>query len=467
MCGVAGIIGFEKQAAEDCLSRAINAMTHRGPNANQCFQEGRIRLGHRRLPIIDLSTFANQPFIDASGRYVVVFNGEIYDFLEVKQLLLQEYPFSTKSDTEVIVAAFAKWGIGCIEYLKGMFAIAIWDRQMKKLTLVRDRFGVKPLYYYINDHYLIFASQIRALLATGLVPKQISEDGLYEVLSYQSLTAPLSIVNNVFQLQAGHYLELNGKAVNTWQYFNVFDETVDVAGEDKAAIQSNIRKLLRESVKRRLISDVPIGAFLSGGIDSSAVVALMAETMDGSPNTFNISFHEKEYDESSYAELVATKCNTNHTSIRLSANHFLNELRPALKAMDSPSGDGINTYVVSKAIRQAGITVALSGLGGDELFAGYPIFSQFSRLQRYKNTWGPTYLLRKLATTLYGNGTIRKERINSILNAPSLDIESIYPISRQIISKKHIVRLTNLDERNTVLENNFQIRVQHFIIFQH
>ena len=233
----------------------------------------------------------------------------------------------------------------------------------------------------------------------------------------------------------------------------------------KRAIQSNIRNLLRDAVKRRLISDVPIGAFLSGGIDSSAVVALMAETMDGSPNTFNISFHEKEYDESSYAELVARKFNTNHTSIRLSANHFLNELRPALKAMDSPSGDGINTYVVSKAIRQAGISVALSGLGGDELFAGYPIFNQFSRLQRYRNTWGPTYLLRKLASTLYGNGTIRKERINSILTAPSLDIESIYPISRQIISKKHILRLTNLDERNTVLEKELSAKGAAFYQF--
>ena len=183
MCGIAGIIGFEKQAAEDCITRAINAMAHRGPDASQFFQEGRVRLGHRRLSIIDLSSFANQPFIDASGRYVVVFNGEIYNFLEVKQLLLQEYPFSTNSDTEVIVAAFAKWGIDCIEYLKGMFAIAIWDRQLEHLTLVRDRFGVKPLYYYINDHYFIFASEIRALLATGLVPKQISEAGLYEFLS--------------------------------------------------------------------------------------------------------------------------------------------------------------------------------------------------------------------------------------------------------------------------------------------
>lgn len=463
MCGIAGILHFKsQQAQEQVIGAMTSALAHRGPDAQGLFLDNEIALGHRRLSIIDLSAAANQPFTDYSGRYVIVFNGEMYNYKEVK-LQLPDYPFQTNSDTETILAAFAKWGISCLQYFKGMFAFAVWDKLQKELYIVRDRMGVKPLYYYIDDEKLIFASEVRAILASSYVKKQVASEALYEYLSYQSVSYPLTMIEGIQQLEAGCYMKIKQGRAEIIKYWNLCDVPKRADYSDVTTIQENIRHLLGQSVQRRLVSDVPVGAFLSGGIDSSVVVGLMAEVAKIKPATFNISFSEKEFDESEYAEIIARKFNTNHTRIQLSPAAMLDELDHALSAMDTPSGDGVNSYVVSKAIRNTGIKVALSGVGGDELFAGYPIFNQFQKLHAKSGWWKFTALPRKMAALLLfpGRFSNKKFRLQQLLRAPSPDIEEVYPVLRQMLPAQMIKGLTTVNVNNpTALQRHL---VEHKI----
>lgn len=452
MCGIAGIFYFNgfPTAKPDAIVEMTNALGHRGPDADGFFNEKGIALGHRRLSIIDLSSASNQPLFDFSGRYVIVFNGEMYNYEEVRSQL-KDYPFKTSGDTETLIAAYTKWGIGCIEHFKGMFSFAIWDKQEDELCLVRDRMGVKPLYYYIDGEKILFASEIRSILSGGLVNRKICKEAIFEYFSYQSIGTPLTMVEGIQQLESGHYLSIKKGEIKKQQYWSITDNKRVFDYTDKTTIQANIRKLLTKSVQRRLVSDVPVGAFLSGGIDSSVVVGLMAEECKIRPATFNISFSEKEYDESVYAEIIAKKFNTHHTKIQLSPTVMLDELENALSAMDTPSGDGINTFVVSKAIKQAGIKVALSGIGGDELFAGYPIFDQFEKLHARKFLWRNTNLLRKAVAAVmpakkFSN---KRYRLQELLNCSSPDIDQVYPVLRQILSPKLIHTLLDVPGLNS------------------
>ncbi|MGN6492503.1 MAG: asparagine synthase (glutamine-hydrolyzing) [Agriterribacter sp.] len=456
MCGIAGILSFSGVSADnsDAVVKMTNALAHRGPDADGFFIEKGIALGHKRLSILDLSTASNQPFFDDSGRYVLVFNGEMYNYEEVRSQL-KDYPFKTSGDTETLMAAYSKWGVNCLKHFKGMFAFAVWDRQEEELRLVRDRMGVKPLYYYLDDDKIIFASEIRSILSSGLVSRKICKEAIFEYFSYQSVSSPLTMVQGIKQLESGCYLSIKKGEINKRQYWSVTDSASVFEYTDKVAIQANIRRLLVQSVQRRFVSDVPVGAFLSGGIDSSIVVGLMAEECKIRPATFNISFSEKEYDESIYAEIIAKKFNAHHTKIQLSPTAMLDELENALSAMDTPSGDGINTFVVSKAIRQTGIKVALSGIGGDELFAGYPIFNQFQKLHAKKNSWKNTNLLRKVIAALMPVKQFSNKgyRLLQLLNCSSPDIDQVYPVLRQILSPTLIHKLLNVSEiKSTALQ---------------
>ncbi|MFT3748928.1 MAG: asparagine synthase (glutamine-hydrolyzing) [Agriterribacter sp.] len=458
MCGIAGIISLNsKETDNGIIQRMTNAMSHRGPDAEGIFIDGEVALGHRRLSIIDLSSAANQPFSDQSGRYTIVFNGEIYNFREVRKMIA-DYPFRTGSDTEVLIAAYAKWGNNCFKYFKGMFAFAIWDKQLKKLCLVRDRMGVKPLYYFIDDKKILFASEVRALLSSGIIPKQISKNGLLEFFSYQSLNYPLTIIEGIQQLEAGTFLEIKNGDILKTRYWQLTSENTAPEYDNIDLVKETIKSLLTQSVKRRLVSDVPVAAFLSGGIDSSIVVGLMAEECKTKPDTFNISFGEKEFDESPYAEIIAKKFNTRHTKISLSPSIMLDELDNALASMDTPSGDGINTYVVSKAIKNAGIKVALSGVGGDELFAGYPIFNQYTRLNKNKFIWDNTLFFRRLISFLIrpSEFSSKKFRVMQILRLPDTGIENVYPILRQVIAPEVIKSLIKVPAQPTALQNELQ-----------
>ncbi len=442
------------------IRRMTDSMAHRGPDADACWVEGNIALGHRRLSIIDLSAAANQPFTDVAGRYVIVFNGEIYNYREVKQLI-DDYPFHTTSDTEVLIAAYLKWGADCTRYLRGMFAFVIWDRREREIFMARDPMGVKPLYYFRNRETLLFASETRALLASGLVERKIDADSLRDYFTYQSVSGCGSVIRDVHQLEAGSWMRINPEGTEQKRYWNVAATSVDFDFSNEAGVQKRIRQLLLQSIERRLVSDVPVGAFLSGGIDSSAVAGLMAEAGSGRPNTFNISFEEKEYDESRYAAQVARKFNTCHTRIVLKPTVFLDELKDALDAMDLPSGDGINSYVVSRAIRGHGMTVALSGVGGDELFAGYPFFNQYLRLRKMDWLSGlPGGLRRTLAGILSGGkGEGKRARVAQLLKLDNFSIENTYPIFRQIVSPANLQQLTSL-----LPPNSFMTAVQQDLV---
>jgi len=449
MCGIAGIIYFNKKPVEESLiQRMADSMRHRGPDAEGIFTDHELALGHRRLSIIDLSNAANQPFRDPGGRYTMVFNGEIYNYAEIKPGL-SDYPFRTHSDTEVILAGYMKWGVACLNHLRGMFTMAIWDGEERSLFIARDRLGVKPLYYYQDGDQYIFASELRAVLSVMPGKKELDHSAIAEYFRYQSIGFPFTPVKGIRQMEAGTWIRIQGGMVHTESYWDPVTRRYDFDLTDKKQVEEKVKSLMLQSVKRRLVSDVPVGALLSGGIDSSAVVGLMVEAGDPSPKTFTVTFDEVEFDESRYAEIVAKKFHADHTRIHLKPEVMLEELTHALDAMDIPTGDGINSYVVSKAIHAQGIRVALSGIGGDELFAGYPLFTNYIQLQQKSWIWKLPLSVRHIAGGLMGKGS-KKDRMRQLIGMPSPGIENSYPVFRQIVSPSVLRELTRLHSTDTL-----------------
>jgi len=453
MCGIAGIIGLrDKGDATTKIKRLANTLAHRGPDAEGFFIDDRVALAHRRLSIIDLSETANQPLFDVTGRYCIILNGEIYNYREVKSSF-SEYPFRTESDTEVVLAAYVEHGTDCLSLLNGMFALAIWDREQRELFVARDRLGVKPLYYsQTADGVFVFASEIRAILDSELIPRHLSKNGLYEYLMYQSVYSPRTIVENIFQLPAGEFGLFRDSKFEKWPFWQI-DKTTAYVDIDESEVKKNIKELLLRSVERRMVSDVRLGAFLSGGIDSSAVVALMSEVSEQPIDTFSVFFGEREFDESRYSNLIAQKYNTRHTGVVITPGDLLAELPSALKAVDSPSGDGINTYVVSKATKRSGLKVALSGLGGDELFAGYPNFLRWLKLKKGIYPKIPTTMRKSLAFALSASKRSKAHRSADILRAEGSDISDIYSVLRQVMSKKIVDDLSMFDKSDNDVED--------------
>lgn len=452
MCGITGILHFNKLPdAPQRVVRMTNAIAHRGPDAEGFYDDPCIALGHRRLSILDLSGAANQPFFDTSGNYVMVFNGEIYNYLDLKQQL-SDYPYTTSSDTEVLMAAFCKWGIDCVKKLEGMFAFAVWDKRNETLWLARDRMGVKPLYFFRNENAFAFSSEKRSLLSSSLINPKIDQQSLFEFLSLQSTGYPNAIISNIHQLQAGCCMKLTINSSDTIRYWSLTGNRKTVE-RDPSTIRKILFVKMNEAVAKRMMSDVPMGAFLSGGIDSSAVVALMSLNSREKINTFNLSFTEKEYDESGYAETIANRFGTNHVKHLLRPEDFLDKVVAGLDAMDSPSADGINTFVLSGAIRSAGLKVALTGIGGDELFAGYPGFTRFYKLNNASTGYQLSYPLRKLASLLLNQSSSnRNKRLSELLAISDTSISNVYPIIRKIFSPDLIRQLVNTNVQQIGLE---------------
>ncbi len=451
MCGINGIFGTgERNSFVNSVSLMNKCLAHRGPDDEGLFDEENIAFGHRRLSIIDLSKLGHQPMFSTDNNLVIVYNGELYNYTEIKKQLV-DYPFKTNSDTEVILASYAKWGKDCLQHFNGMFAFAIWDKTAKKLFIARDRLGIKPLYYHADEKnkVLTFSSELRAILGSGNVKRKLDENSLVDYLRYQTVYAPNTIVENVKMLLPGHYLfaDLNGIEIKKyWDLNEKYDNKV--ADQSYSEICKHTRRLLLNAVERRLISDVPFGAFLSGGIDSSAIVGLMSEVMSKSPDTFSVTFDEEEFSEAKYAQMVAKKFNTRHHEIKLKVADFIGELPSALHAIDFPSGDGPNTYIVSKATKEAGITMALSGLGGDELFAGYEVFTRTARLNKLNLISSlPIGLRRQLAKLL----TINREGISSdklieLMSEENFDIANTYYLSRRMLLDKQVKNILRTKE---------------------
>ncbi len=422
-----------------------NCMAHRGPDAAEIFAEGPVALGHRRLSIIDLSETANQPMLDYTNRYIIVFNGEIYNYQQVKAKL-GSYPYKTNSDTEVILAAYERWGVECLRELNGMFAFAIWDRHTQILFMARDRLGKKPFYYIQQSGTFFFASELRALLATQSVPRKLSPVGLTMYLKYQSIPAPDTIVDSVYQLPAAHYALYHAGELSLHPYWSMLNPADSVDVSSREVVEREVRLRLRSAVEKRLISDVPLGAFLSGGIDSSAIVGLMAELSDQPVNTFSIVFQEKKFDESAYSNLIAKRFNTHHTPLEVTSDRLRDMLPEILSSMDTPSGDGPNTYVVSKLTKQAGITVALTGLGGDELFAGYTTFDNYKHLRQLSWFWQLPRPVRLSMAGIISQVVPKRQRakMTDLLAIPAANPANVLPVLRKSMPDHLIHKLAPL-----------------------
>lgn len=375
MCGINGVLCLDSAVAETAAQAMNKVQGHRGPDdegiKRLSTSAGTMVFGHRRLAIIDLSPAGHQPMKDPDTGNWITYNGEIYNFKDLrKQLEGMGQAFRTKNDTEVILKAYAAWGKDCLKHLRGIFAFGVWNEKQEVLFLARDHLGVKPLYYYQGKDCFIFASEVRAIIASGLVPRKLDLKGLYSYLAYGSVQDPYTLVEGVKSLLPGHFLVWKEGNIHIHRYWKL-PKSEKIANPASKDIYHLMCDYLTEAVRIQLVSDVPIGAFLSGGIDSTAIIALMRKTSITPVKTFSIVFDEVKYDERQYSRHAAEYIGTDHTELELRGEMVRNHLPQALGAYDQPSVDGLNTYFVSKVTKEAGLTVALSGVGGDELFGGY------------------------------------------------------------------------------------------------
>jgi asparagine synthase (glutamine-hydrolysing) len=363
MCG---IVGFNWRD-EKLLKRMMAAVKHRGPDESGSYLDDRVSLGHQRLKVIDLVT-GRQPIHNEDGAIQIVFNGEIYNYLELKEGLLDKgHQFYTRTDTEVIVHAYEEYGTDCVNHLEGVFAFAIWDVSQKRLFLARDRLGIKPLYYYVSGDKFVFASELKAILEYGGAKRDVDLSALNEFFTYRYVPSQRTLIRGIYKLLPGHTLTLKDGKIETSQYWDV-DE--DITDEPEEYYIERLRELLRKSVKQRLMSEVPLGVYLSGGLDSTCVVALMNEMTDRI-KTFSVGFGAEGEDELEYARFVSRYFGTDHHEINIGEKD-LGLLPEMVWHMDEPVGDAatLPTYVLSSFAKKE-VTVVLAGEGGDELFAGY------------------------------------------------------------------------------------------------
>ncbi|MGE5779579.1 MAG: asparagine synthase (glutamine-hydrolyzing), partial [Hyphomicrobiales bacterium] len=397
MCGIAGMIDWRAATPADALrsigEAMIDTVRHRGPDAGAVWVEAEsgVALGQRRLAIIDLSPGGAQPMHSADRRYVITFNGEIYNYRDIRrELQAAGRPMRSESDTEVLLEACALWGVeAAIERAVGMFAFALWDRRTRSLILARDRLGIKPLYYAATPERVIFASQLKAFRATPDWKPTIDEDSVVGYLRHAYIAQPRTIYREAQKLAPGHILTLReGTAPVPKCFWDL--RGIAIAGQrrndpapDANEAVERLDALLRDAVGLRMIADVPLGAFLSGGIDSSTVVALMQAQSSRPVKTFSIGFHEAGYDEAHCAKQVAAHLGTDHTEFYVEPRHALDVIPHLADWFDEPFADPsqIPTYLVSELTRKH-VTVALSGDGGDELFAGYNRYLWAQRLAR-------------------------------------------------------------------------------------
>lgn len=386
MCAICGIVNFNAADPVDAavIGKMTQALAHRGPDDDGYFVEGRVGLGHRRLSIIDLSG-GKQPIFNEDESAAIIFNGEIYNYQDLAaELAAAGHIFKTRSDTETILHAYEEYGADCVDHLRGMFGFAIWDRRKRRLLLARDRLGVKPIYYYRNDRFLAFASEIKALLEIPSVPREVDPEALDLYLSLRYVPGPRTMFKNIFRLQPGHLLVADDRGVRTRKYWDI-----DYADPEPRPLEhylERFRELLEESVRLRLIAEVPLGVFLSGGLDSSAILALMSKVGGGERvKTFSVGYEEEagEANEFEYARLAADAFGAEHHEYRLSAKEFGDSASDLVWHLDEPLADpsAIPLYFISKLAREH-ITVVLSGEGADEILGGYGIYRRMLALDR-------------------------------------------------------------------------------------
>lgn len=450
MCGIAGILGQSNIIKKPILDAMAKRLAHRGPDDEGveliCVDAEKdlcLGLVHRRLSIIELSEAGHQPMCNEDGSIWITYNGEIYNYREIrKELIAKGFRFKSESDTEVIIHAYEEWGLECLQKFQGMFAFAIWDKRKVCLFLAVDRFGIKPLYYYREGEEIFsFSSEVRAILTSSLLKKRIEPLAVDSFLAYGAVQAPLTIIKKIYSLLPAHYLIYNLQSHTTEivKYWSPSDNLSDRPLNDEPKAIQIVGEVLQDTIKRHLVSDVPVGVFLSGGIDSSSVAALANTLTNGSLQSFSVSFVESAFSEARYSQLIADLYSKNHTEIKLRVEDLLGFLPEAIKAMDQPTINGINIYAISKVVRETGMKVVLSGQGGDEVFGGYSTFKRIPLINKIYNLVAPFPLSMRLKLghmiDNLANRRMIASKVSQILESGGT-ILSFYLILRQLFSPK-------------------------------
>jgi len=464
MCGICGKISFNGESvSSDLITRMMGSLAHRGPDDEGSYirivrtsggSNITIGLGHKRLSIIDLSSDGRQPLTNEDETLWLVFNGEIYNHPTLRQELLDRgHFFRSETDTEVILHLYEEKGIDALQDLNGMFAFALWDEAKQRLYLCRDRLGIKPLVYFQDSSSLVFASEIQALLQDKSIPRELDWEALKLYLTFNYVPAPLSIYQRIKKLLPGHYLLWENGNYSTQQYWDIPSNDSKSSTYDFQQHSKQLRQTFEDAVKIRMIADVPLGAFLSGGMDSSIIVALMARNSGKSINTFNISYPDLTlYDESSYARQVAAMYNTDHHEIRLDSNEILQVIPEALSSLGEPFADSslLPTLVISKETRKK-VTVALAGDGGDELFAGYRLYlgETFYKYYDYLPQWFRRHGLESWIPLLPDSRNVKwleyVRRVKKFIRGARGDLIHRFFLWREVFSGELITSLLNGD----------------------
>lgn len=456
MCGIAGLLR-PTEFSPDELDSVLSQLKHRGPDGQSAITLRsschHLAFCHARLSIIDLTTAADQPMIDDATGCTLIFNGEIYNYLDLRAEIskVDPRPFTSTGDSEVLLRAYLIYGPSFIQQLRGMFAFALYDPRQQTLLLARDHFGIKPLYYTQTGDTFAFASEVRTLFAVPGVSRRLHQRGLLGYLSYGSVQEPDTLVEGIHSLPAGHYalLDLRTTALPAihaqrfWTLPNQLDPHISPQEAQERVYQS-----LSDSVQAHLISDVNIGVFLSGGLDSMALVALMSRHIPQHVRTLTVAFDEADFDESAQAGAIAAHFKTQHLEVRLRAEDFLDDVSAWLASYDLPSSDGANVWVISQACHQAGLKVALTGLGGDELFAGYSTFRQTQQAARLlaglRNLPGWTRQLAAGAIQSVGGSTALSQKTGDLLGSDGSALQA-YLSTRKLFTRHMRSRLVDFE----------------------
>ena len=444
MCGISGIFDWNSlKNAEKVASIMKDSQDHRGPDFNSTYRDDNIIISHNRLSIIDLDPQSNQPMYSHTKDLVLSYNGELYNYMALKSELKSDYPFKTQSDTEVIIASYLKWGMRMLDRFEGMFAFALWDKAKKQLFLARDRMGVKPLYFMEYDKSILFSSSCNAIIkAVSKKTFRLNKNSIQEYLNFGTVYTPSTIIDKVKAVERSHYIHISSESFDQFKYWEPTKQT-EVDNLKYNDITKKVNQLLLQSVEKRLIADVPVGIFLSGGIDSSTLVAASSKVAKNKVNTYSVTFDDKTYDESTYARQIADLYATNHNEIKVDPNSLLNNMEKYIKQMDHPTVDGLNSYVISNAVSNENIKVAISGAGSDELFLGYPFYKLAGQFE--ENQWVQSFppFLKKIAgyfvKQMYTDH--KGEKLASILNQKFLKLDYYYPFFRKMYSDRELNHL--------------------------
>ncbi len=467
MCGITGIYAKNLVGKMHMinLSNATEQIARRGPDARGVWMNDFVGLGHRRLSIIDVSYNASQPMKDSSGRYTIVYNGEIYNFKELKENLLNRgVVFKSTSDTEVLLYTYINYGEKCLSRLNGFFAFAVYDEQENSLFIARDRFGIKPLYYLNDEDKMLFASDMHSILAYG-IKKELDNEALLTYLQLNYTPAPDTMIKGVKMLSPGHFAKINNGEFQIQPYYSIAYDRRYVAQNDESydRQQMHLRELLEESVKKRLVADVPLGTFLSGGIDSS-IISGIAKKYKDDLHTFSIGYRDEPFfDETHYANLVAKKFQTNHTVFSLTNNDLYEHLFEILDRMDQPFADSsaIPTYILSKKTKEH-VTVALSGDGADELFSGYNKHAAHLRsmdnggINSILKVVGP--LLKHIPKSRNGSISNKIRQAEKYSKGLKLNQKDRYWAWASIASEDKAMQLLHRDKKDQLIHENYLSR---------